>query len=155
MREMINEILEAAFASYIERGGTGRIDIGEITSKYNQNPHEVGRYLVDEGLVKHQQFHPTTFVATISIYGIEKIHSEYFGQHVSTIISSLGLAGNGWASIMETLNWEIQDFQRAFDLAKLLESNNLIEAQFRHNDVAIKLTLKGQMLYDDNKASFI
>lgn len=151
---MIDEILNYLFEGYIDSGGTSLFSIKEITQKYGADSSEVGRYLVSEGLVKNQQFTHTGFVCSINMAGIYKINPQFIDGHTSSILSVLGTSGNDWTSIMDILNFEPKDFQIAHGLAKLLENNGLIDTQFRHNDVIIKLTFRGIQLYEESKASF-
>ncbi len=152
MEKMLNEVIEELYIGYVENGGTGIFDLGETIGNHGQDPHEVGRYLVEEGLVKFEQFRPTTFVAAISMHGIQKIHPEYINTNISSIISILGLNG-GRMSLMEILRWEPKEFQRAFDLAKVLENNSMIDAQYTHNDVIVNLTFRGKQFYENNKTT--
>lgn len=147
---MINEVLEELYKGYIFNSSS--IDITETIKKYNQDPHEVGSYLVKMGWIEHQQFRPNSFIASISMSGIMKIHPEYIDDNVSKIISTLGL--NGKSSIMEILDFDQKDFQRAHSLAKFLEQKGLVKPFFTYNDVILDLTFEGKMYYDKHKADF-
>jgi predicted transcriptional regulator len=151
---LINEVLEYLFNGYIHYGGTGLFPINEISEKHGVDSAEIGKYLVSAGLVKHQQFRHDGFSAAISIQGIYKIKPQFLEDHTSTIVSFLGVNGNEWTSIMEILNFEHNDFQIAHDFANFLKNNDLIDAQFHHNDVLIKLTFQGQRFYEDKSAFF-
>jgi len=152
LNAIVNEVLTELFKGYIEHGGTPIFDVTEIIKKHGENPHEIGKYLVDSGVVKNQQFRPTGFGASISMRGIESIKPDYLEDNLNTIISTLGETGT--PSIMEILEFEPKDYQLAFDMAKYLEGKGLIEAHFRHNDVLIKLSLTGREYYENNNAYF-
>lgn len=151
---IVNEVLEELFEGYVEHGGGSIFDVTETITKHGENPHEIGKYLVEHGWVKYHQYRPTTFVCAISMSGIQKIRPDYIDGHLSTIVSTLGVNGNGWTRIMETLGFEPKDFQRAHDLARLFDDNGIIQTQFHHDDVIIKLTLRGRELYEKGALGF-
>lgn len=152
MEKMINEILEMLYQEYISNGGGNIFDISGIILKHNQDPHEVGGYLVKMGWIENHQFRPNSFVGAISMRGIGKIHPEYIQDNTLKIISTLGL--NGKSSIMEILDFETKDFFRAHQLAKLLEQKGFVSAFFTYNDVILSLTFEGKQFYDKHKADF-
>jgi len=156
MDEMIDEILETGYYTYLEYGGTGRFDLGDIKKKYNVNIEDIGKYLVSRGLVKLPQFstgNPDEFTATISMYGISFVHPEYIDNNRNQIISILGTA-TGEMSIMELLGLDPKDFQIGFDLAKEFESEELLVARYLADDVFITLSEEGVQYYEDNKPFF-
>lgn len=155
MNTIINEILTYLFNGYIANGGTSIFSINEIAQKHGQDSNKIGKYLVDEGLVKHQRFGHDGFSAAISTTGILQIRPDFFNDYTSKIVSILGINGNGWVSLMETLDFEPKDFQIAFDIAKLLQSIDILETQFHHDDIIVTLTFRGQQLFEQHKASFI
>jgi hypothetical protein len=153
--DIINEVLEHLYEGYIEHHGTPTFGVDDIISAHGKDPSEVGHYLADRGLVKFPSFGPKGFHAAISMDGILRVKPEYVQENKDKIIGTLGLQGNPRSSIMELLDFPPEDFQRAFDLAKEFEAEGLIEAQYTHNDVIVKLTLEGEDYYDQNKADFV
>lgn len=154
LHKLQQEVLQYLMDGYLQNGGTPIFSISEITEPAGVNSHEFGKLLVENGLVKNQQFRPDGFMCSISPAGINTIDPNYFDGHISTIISVLGTTCNDWIGIMEILSFEPKDFQIAFDVAKVAEATGYIEAQYQHNDIFLKLTLRGQQYYNDNKATF-
>lgn len=152
LQQIKTEVLTYLFEEYLKDENT-IFDIGPIVSKHGKDPHELGRHMLEQGLIKNQQYLPRTFVCGISMEGIRDVNPEYINNLVDKIISTL-IQLKGWQSIMEILDFEPKSFQRVFELAKLLESQSVIDAQYRHNDVIIKLTLGGQELYESNGPAF-
>jgi hypothetical protein len=113
-------------------------------------PHEFGKHLVDGGYVKNQQYRPLSFVCSITDRGIEKVAPNYYRDIVDKVISTIGTLGFGRQSIMEVLDFEPKDFQRAHNIAKYLESHGITQrSQYVHNDVIIELTLLAQDRYNN------
>lgn len=154
MNEMMNEILRYLSEQYINNGGSGLYPIAHITNRYNQDSNTVGHYLVDNGWTKNYQFLGGGFRCGINMQGIHRVNPGYVDGLISKVVSTLGLTGNDWTSIMQVLDFDQKDFQIAHNLAKLLEDSGMIETQFRHNDVIIKLTFEGMMRYEENKPTF-
>lgn len=152
---IIKEVLESLFEGYIEHGGTPIFDVSQIIRHHNEDPNEIGKYLVDHGWLKFHQFRYDGFHASISMAGIRKIKPEYISDNRNKIISTLGLIGNGRMGIMEILDFEPKNYQIAFDLAKEFEREGIITAQYHHNEVIISLTLKGRDEYEQNNANFL
>lgn len=152
---IVKEVLEHLFEGYMQHGGTPIFAVSDIIRQHGEDPNEIGRYLVDNGCVKHQQFRHDGFHASISMEGIRKIKPEHISDNREKIISILGIMGNGRMGIMEILDYEPKNYQIAFDLAKEFESEGIISAQYQHNDVIINLTLNGRNEYEKNKADFI
>lgn len=146
--QIVNDVLNHLFNGYIQNGGTPIFNASEIISNHGEDPNEIGQYLVDHGWVKNQQFRPDSFYASISMLGINKIKPEFISENRDRIITSLGESGNVRQGIMEILEYEPSDFQIAHQLAKEFEREGIIEAQYQHNNVIIKLTLEGRNEYE-------
>jgi hypothetical protein len=152
LQQIKTEVLNQLFEGYQQAPGS-LFDIGPVVQPYGANPHEIGRYLVQNGWVKNEQYLPQQFLCSISMEGIMETVPEYVENQTSRIISILGING-GQHSIMEVLDLEPVQFQKAFDLAKYLETAGLVTAQYLHNDVLIELTLEGRDFYERNAARF-
>lgn len=150
MKELINEILEHLFEGYTQSGGTKIFDVGQIITARNENTYSVGKHLVDNGWVKNQLFHPTTFAAGISMHGIQKIRPGYINDNVMHVLRTLSQAPNSSFSLMEILQFEPKDFQIAHDFACLMRDNNLVDARFGHNDIAVQITIDGRNFLEGN-----
>lgn len=154
IRGMVNETLQYLFEGYEEHHGAPIFDISPVAQKYNINPHELGQLLVQNGWVRNQRYLPTGFECSISLHGISEIKPDYFENHFSTIVSTLGVSGGEWMGTLEALGWERTEYQRAHDLAKALEAMNVVETQFHYDEVYLKLTLTGRQYYEDRKPTF-
>lgn len=138
----------------MQHGGTPIFGVSDIIRQHGEDPNEIGRYLVDHGWVKHQQYRPDGFHASVSMEVIRKIKPGHISDNRDKIISTLGIMGNDRMGNMEILDYEPKNFQIALDLAKEFESEGIINAQYQHNDVIINLTLEGRKVYEINKADF-
>jgi hypothetical protein len=151
---IVDEILEALFERYIESHGTGRLDISYIAEKHDLDPHYVGNYLVEHGLVKNQAFEATGFLASISQYAIDKIRPDYFRNYQDKLLLVLGEHARGYYSIMQILEIEPQDFQLAFDIAKYIERYGYINANATSHDINVSITDDGVAYYNLHKPTF-
>lgn len=147
-----SEVLNFLFTEYL-KDEANIFDISPIAQKYRLDVHEFGTLLLDSNLIKNQQYLPRTFECEISMNGIATVSPQYINDNVNKILSTLHTLGE-WQSIMEILDFEPKSFQRAFDLAKFLEARNLIETQFTHNDVFIKLTPTGRQQFEEQGPTF-
>jgi hypothetical protein len=154
LNKLKTEILQSLFEGYVEYGGSSIFSINEIADRYNEDPYEVGKYLMDNGWVKFQQFLPDGFSCAISLQGIAEIAPEYLDEKISRVAAAIMESGGDWQEIMETLEFEPKDFQRAHDLGKLMEATSLFEVQFRAQEVYAKLTLQGRDHFGRKSASF-
>lgn len=155
VNEMIQECLTTLFQGYLENGGTPIFSIGEIIKKHGYAPEEGGRILLDHGFVKHQQFRPMDFVASISVRGIREINPNWMNDKIHQVMSTLSLIGDDWQGLMEILEFEAKDYQIAFDISKELEHLNYVETQRHHNEMYVKLTPNGRDFCENNKADWI
>lgn len=147
-------VLQYLFEIYQENP-TAVCDITQIITNHQQDPHEFGKHLVNNGWVKNHQYRPQSFVCQISLEGINEIDPGYFESIKQDVISTLGI-NDGQQSIMEILGYEPKNYQRAFDVVKSLEAEGWIKGGlYVSNDVIIELSLEGKDYYDQNKAEFI
>lgn len=154
LQQTQNKVLEFLFEGYIEYGGNPIFSISEvITAEDELTPEEIGKHLLNQGLIKDQRFFPNDFQCGISISGISAIRPNYFDEYASRLMSTLGLTGNEWLSIMEALEFEPKAEMRARDLAKVLEASQLFEVLYQA-DVYVRLTLLGRETYERNKPTF-
>ena len=149
---MIDQILEAAYLSYLEYGGTGRFDLSDVKEKYDVEAVDLGRYLVAEKLVKQPQFSPSGFAATISMTGIARIHPEYIDNKRDKIMDALGTTGRQM-NILKILGLKQKELQLGADLAKQFETEGLLHATYTGN-VLVTLSEDGRLYYEENKPFF-
>lgn len=155
IKEIQEEILDYLFDGYLNNGGTMIFAIDEITNKYDISSHEFGSHLLNSGYIKDQQFLPQGFMASITMHGINQIAPDYYEDYTSKMLSTMGLNGIEWQSVLELLDLKESDTQIARDLANEWKSAGLVEVQFDHKDAYIKLTIQGRSQYEKNSPSFI
>jgi len=148
------DVLQYLFDGYQENP-TAIYDVTVMIKNHEQDPHEFGTYLVDNGWVKNHQYRPQSFVCQISLDGINEIEPEYMESIKQKVISTLGLTG-GKESIMEILGYESKHYQKAHDFSKYMEAKGLIkDSLYLPNDVLIELSIESKDYYEQNKAEFI
>ncbi len=154
LQETKNSVLLALFEGYSENPN-GIYDLTGTITENGEDPHELGKYLVDHGWVKNQQYRPSTFVCQITMAGINEVAPEYIQDKTEQIISTLGING-GKESVMGILEFEPKDFQKAFDLVKHMEGTGFIkEGRYMAGDIIIELSLEGREYYEEHKPNFL
>jgi hypothetical protein len=130
--------------------------ITEIAQKHNIDQHELGKYLVERGLVKNQQYRPTAFICQITLDGIEEINPGYVREKMDEVIQALGESGSR-GEVMEILGYEPKDYQKAFDLVKYMEARSLLKATqyFGGGSIVTELSLDGREYYEKNKTEWL
>jgi hypothetical protein len=157
IRDIANEVLQDLFDGYVEHGGSSIYDINDITGKHGVSAQEMGTYLLNSGLIKHQTFLPGGgFTCAISIHGINYIAPRYFPDLIDSLLIPAGLTDD-WVGIIEsTSSFGQKDYQRAFDIGKVMQEQNLAEIQNYPTEVHFKLTLRGKEDYNrKNQGGFI
>lgn len=149
-----NEVLEYLFSEYANNSDTAIYTINEIVKKHGGDSNEIGRYLLDNGWVKNQNFGPFGFGCSITLSGIQEIRPAYVTENVTKIISTLGLLGDR-QSLMEVLDLPKLKHQTARDIANYVKDLGYIEVNYALNDAMISLTLKGRDYYNTNKSEFL
>ncbi len=156
LQELKLEVLKELFEGYKMYGGGGVYKVDDFELDFsNFTPHEVVSELVNEGLVKDPRFFGRETHCAISVTGIYRVDPDYFEQHVSSIISTLGTTGNDWLGVREILSLEPVHDCRARDIVKVLSSTGMIEDPQYREDIYVKLSPKGRDYYERNKAIFI
>lgn len=152
LQKLNTETLQYLFEGYLSNPGS-LYDITEVIEKYNHDVHEYGSYLNERGWVKDGQFLPTTFVCSISFDGIAFINPDYINENCDKLLSTLATLG-GQQSLMELLDFEPYEYQKARDIANFLRDSGIIEVIYTHNDGLVSFTMRGRDLYQQNGASF-
>lgn len=153
LQKLNTETLQYLFDGYLNNPGA-IYDITEIANKYNQNVHEYGSFLKERNWIKDGRFLPTTFECSISFDGIAVINPEYINDSCEKLLSTLATLG-GQQSLMELLDFEPQQYQRARDIANFLRDSGVIEVIYTHNDSWVSFTEAGHDYYQQNGAHFV
>jgi hypothetical protein len=146
-------VLKGLFENY-QKNPTAFFDATQIIRDQSYDPHEFGRDLISLGLVKNARFLPNRFQCKISLKGIEEIAPDYLEKNKLNVISSLGLLG-GKYSLMEILEYESGDFQKAVDISQYLENKKMILQSVKTiDDIMIELSIEGKEYFDSSNLIF-
>lgn len=89
LNQFKNDALQFLFENYKNESATSIYSINDIASKYGLDPNDAGKYLLNGGTIKNQQFRPDGFLCSISWAGINFIAPEYVESNLSKLISTL------------------------------------------------------------------
>jgi len=150
------EVLEYLFEGYLANGGTHRFYIQHITEKYGIDSDKLGEMLVQDGLVKNQNYGlPGGFMGQITMAGIANVKPQHLLDNLSTVLSVLGESGNQLTGLMDILILETKDYQIAHDFGHYLYSRGIIEEPIFVHDVYVKLNLRGMQMFEEIKPRFM
>lgn len=152
LQQLNTETLQYLFDGYLNNP-TGLFDITGIVNKHNHNVHEYGSLLKERNWVKNGRFLPTSFECSISFDGIAAINPNYVNDNCEKLLSTLDTLG-GQQSLMELLDFEPKEYQRARDIANFLKDSGVIDVIYTHNDGWVSLTITGRDFFEQNGAKF-
>lgn len=150
--ETINAVLVRLFDVYKHTNGQGE-EVGRIILERKLEPHVIGQYMVDLGLVKDQCFFGKEFYATITFEGIRRIEPNYVDNIFQKIISTLGMLDD-WMEVKEVIDLDHNKTTLAADIVFYFRDKGYIEIQTMPPYFHIKLSQLGKEIYNSEKPSF-
>ena len=149
VEDAMKDTLTYLFEEY-EKNPNAIYSIKQIAEKHKIDQHELGELLLESGWIRNQQLQPTDFICQITLEGIEEVDPDYVQDKVNQIVQTLGELGR--SDIVEILGYKPENYQKAMDLAKLLETKNLIQDTqyfFPGNNIITELSLWGRKYVEE------
>lgn len=147
------EILTYLFKKYKADSGTKIYDVSNFINAHSFSLTEVGNYLLQNRLVKEAVFKPNAFYAAITIKGIKEIDPEFLKVEFSKIIATLLLNGNKKSSLLQILELEQKDVQKAADIGMAFKETGFANIELSDEGILVSLNSKGWELYSGKNLS--
>jgi hypothetical protein len=155
IEKLANETLRHLFQQYLKNPAVV-YSIQQVTKHHNEcDAIQLSDYLLENSWIRERWVFPDNNVTCrITIKGIEHIDAVYVREKLSQVIGGLVDAG-GERTLMDILEYKIEEYSIALDLVKQLEVMNLVELRHDGDNIVIVLTTEGRKFYERNGRSML
>jgi hypothetical protein len=153
LEKIAREALRYLFQEY-QKAPTVVYSIDTVARRFKVDAVLLSDFMVENLWIRERWVYPNNSVSCrITIRGIEEINPSYVRHKLQQLIGTLGESG-GSQSLMEILQYNIEEYSIALDMVKQLESLGLVKSDHPEGMIVVQLTDDGWKYYEKGTRTF-
>jgi len=153
LQKASHEVLRYLFHEY-QKAPTVSYAIDTIAKRLKTDVIELSDYMLANQWIRERWVYSSNEVSCrITIRGIEEIAPSYVREKLLQLVGTLGESG-GSKSLMEILQFRIEEYAIALDMVQQLETLGLVRSTHPKDAIIVELTDEGWKYYQKGSKTF-